>query len=273
MSDFLTEMSQASFLRARATRETAGAADLASRAASAPPSKPLSLPPSGFEVIAEAKLASPAEGRMTDEGRDVETVVSLARSYASAGAAAISVLTEPSRFAGSMEHLEATAGSVPVPVMRKDFLVDPIQVVEARAAGASGVLLIARMVSGELLVEMTDLALSHGMFVLLEVFDRADLEKGASVFDRDILLGVNCRDLSTLGLDPARFETLAPHLPDHLPAVAESGISEPSDVAKVASLGYRLALVGSSLVRATDPAARLEALITAGRNALTGASP
>lgn len=269
MSDFLTEMSQASFLRARATRESADVARIQSRAASAPPPRLLRLGTPGFDVMAEAKLASPSEGRLVGEGSG-RTVVSLARSYVSNGAAAVSVLTEPDRFAGSLEDLDEVAGEVDVPVMRKDFLVDPIQVVEARAAGASGVLLIARMLPGELLEEMTDLAISHGMFVLVEVFDRPDLEKAAAVFDRDVLAGVNCRDLTTLGIDRSRFETLAPHLPDHLPAVAESGMTAPEHVASVAALGYRMALVGSTLVSDPDPGARLGRFLSAGREALSG---
>lgn len=271
MSDFLTEMSQASLLRARATRESADAALLQSRAASAPPPVPLRPDPSGFDVIAEAKLASPSEGRLVEDGSG-RTMFSLAGSYAKSGAIAVSVLTEPDRFAGSLEDLEEVANAVEVPVMRKDFLVDPIQVVEARAAGASGVLLIARMLPGDALEEMTDLAISHGMFALVEVFDRADLEKAVTVFDRDVLVGVNCRDLATLGIDRSRFETLAPHLPDHLPAVAESGMTAPEHVGSVAALGYRMALVGSTLVSDLDPGAKLDRFLSAGREALAGVS-
>ncbi len=144
--------------------------------------------------------------------------------------------------------------------------------VEARVAVASGVLLIARMLPGEALEEMTDLAISHGMFVLVEVFDRPDLEKAAKVFDRDVLVGVNCRDLATLGIDRSRFETLAPHLPAHLPAVAESGMTAPEHVAWVAALGYRMALVGSTLVSDPDPGAKLGRFLASGRKALTGVS-
>lgn len=269
MSDFLAEMASESTRRARETKSTASAAALESRAASAPPVTALHLARDGFDLIAEAKLASPAAGRLASGG--VERVVALAGEYASHGAAAVSVLTEDTRFAGSLSHLEAAAAAVEVPVMRKDFLVDPIQVTEARAAGASGVLLIARMLPGALLAEMTDLALSHGMFVLLEVFGRPDLESAARVFDRDVLVGVNCRDLVTLDLDVERFESLAPHLPGHLPAVAESGITTEADTERVVELGFRLALVGSSLVTHDDPGRRLAALIAAGRSALTGA--
>jgi indole-3-glycerol phosphate synthase len=220
-------------------------------------------------VIAEAKLASPSEGRLAEGG--AAKVVELARLYEAAGAVAISVLTEETRFAGALRHLEAASASVDLPVMRKDFLVDPIQVLEARAAGASGVLLIARLLPDRLLDEMTDLTLSLGMFALIEVFDRSDLETAAGVFDRDVLVGVNSRDLASLEVDAARFAALAPHLPDQVTAVAESGLIDPEDFAAVAGLGYRLALVGSSLVREPDPARRLSEILEAGRAQIAGA--
>ena len=269
MSDFLAAMSDASLLRARTAMKEADATSLDSRVASAPTARALDLTSEGFDVIAEAKLASPAEGALADGG--VDRVAELARDYVSAGAAAISVLTEESRFDGSLEHLEHVSALVDLPVMRKDFLVHPIQVREARAAGASGVLLIARMLPGSLLEEMTDLTLQLGMFALIEVFDRSDIESAAAVFDRDVLVGVNCRDLTTLEVDFDRFEQLAPHLPDHLPTVAESGIKVPSDASVVADLGFRMALVGSSLVVSDDPAYALSELLNAGRARLSGA--
>lgn len=269
MSDFLHEMTEASLLRARTARRGAGATDLRHRLASARPPLPLALSDQGFDVIAEAKLASPSEGQLAEGG--TERVVELARTYEQHGAASVSVLTEESRFAGSLEHLEAAAASLHIPVMRKDFLVEPVQVEEARAAGASGVLLIARLLPDDRLVEMTDLALELGMFALVEVFDRSDLETAARVFDRQVLVGVNCRDLSTLDVDARRFDSLAPHLPRDLPAVAESGIESPGDAGSVAGLGYRLALVGTALVRHGDPGPALEEMIGAGRSALAGA--
>ncbi len=269
MSDFLAAMSDASLLRARNAIKEADATSLDSRVASAPPPRPIELARDGFDVIAEAKLASPAEGALTEGGAD--RVVELAARYAGAGAAAISVLTEESRFGGSLTHLELVANQIEVPTMRKDFLVAPVQIQEARAAGASGVLLIARMLHEALLEEMTDLALELGMFALVEVFDHSDLETAATVFDREVLVGVNCRDLSTLEVDFSRFEELAPHLPDHLPAVAESGIQSASDIEVVADLGYRMALVGSALVGHQDPTEPLAELIRAGRARLTGA--
>ena len=269
MSDFLQEMSQVSLDRARRAKESARARGLRARVASARPPLPLDLSTPGFDVLAEAKLSSPAEGPLDRGGKD--RVVELAKTFAKSGAIAVSVLTEETRFAGSLDHLEAAASAVDVPLMRKDFLVDPIQVEEARAAGASGVLLIARLLPGALLSEMTDLVLEMGMFALIEVFDRSDLESAAGVFDRDVLVGVNCRDLSTLEVDPVRFGSLVPHLPRNLPAVAESGVETPDDAAAVARLGYRLALVGTALVRSTSPGSSLRRMVAAGRSALAGA--
>lgn len=266
MTDFLAEMASDSSRRARAAKAKG---DLSSRVASAPPALSLRLSSSGFDVIAEAKLASPSEGVLVDGGE--KKVVELAREYAEGGAVAVSVLTEESRFGGKLSHLESASAAVDVPIMRKDFLVDPVQVTEARARGASGVLLIARMLSAGLLAEMTDLALSLGMFVLVEVFDHDDLEASSLVFDREVLIGVNSRDLTSLAVSPDRFRSLAPHLPGHLPAVAESGMATPTDVAGVASLGYRAALIGSALVSGGNPRRRLPALIDAGREAREGA--
>ena len=264
MSDFLTEMAEASLVRARSTKEEAGVTGLQSRAASAQPPSRLVLEPQGFDVIAEAKLASPSEGRITDGG--AERVIELAADYETGGAAAISILTEETRFLGSLDHLAAVAAGSSVPVMRKDFLVDPIQVLEARAAGASGVLLIARLLPGDLLVEMTDLTLDLGMFALVEVFDRSDLETAVRVFDREVLVGVNCRDLASFEVDFGRLAELAPHLPDHLPAVAESGLNQPGHAAEVAASGYRLALIGSSLSSAEKPGDELAAYLASGRH-------
>ncbi len=265
MSDFLAEMAAES---ARRVGLALGDGSIRQRASEARPPIPLRLTSSGFDIIAESKLASPSEGALTEGGGD--RALALASAYAHGGAAALSVLTEETRFGGSLDHLTRVARHVDAPVMRKDFMVDPIQVLEARAAGASGVLLIARMLPGNLLVEMTDLTLELGMFALVEIFDRSDLETASQVFDRDVLVGVNSRDLATLEVEASRFEELAPHLPTHLPAVAESGLATPEDVAGVARLGYRMALVGSSLVTSEDPSPRLGELLAAGRLAVAG---
>ena len=263
MSDFLDSMMSSSFLRAEALKAGAGEKGLRSMVASARPARPLILDANSFDLIAEAKLASPAEGDLADAGE----VVDLAVSMAEAGAAGLSILTEPTAFKGDVKHLESVAAITQVPVMRKDFLVDPIQVLEARAAGASGVLLIARGLDRTRLVEMTDLALDLGMFVLVEIFEEGDLDSASSVFDREVLVGVNARDLTTLEVVPEKHAALRPLLPTHLPAVAESGLSTEDDVVSCAALGYRLALVGTSLVSGGDAAAVTAAMVESGRSA------
>ncbi|MEA1902462.1 MAG: indole-3-glycerol-phosphate synthase [Actinomycetota bacterium] len=267
MSDFLSTMAASSLLRADGVRSRFGVARLTSKASSARPVIPLDPAESGFGVIAEAKLASPSQGRLAPEGDSTELVVEMAAELAGAGAVALSILTEPERFDGDLAHLEAVTRATDIPVMRKDFLVDPIQVLEARATGASGVLLISRILEPRLLVEMADLVRDLGMFCLVEVFDESDLDAADVVFDRDVLVGVNARNLHTLQIDPSSHERLAGRLPDHLPLVAESGINTAEDAGRVAGLGYGLALVGTALTTAVDPAGLVSAMSAAGKAA------
>lgn len=271
--DFLLRMARLSRERALAAMQVRPEVVLAGRARrlSAPP--PLQLSPAGFDLIAEVKLRSPALGTLAGSSLQV---AAQARAYARGGAAALSVLTEPAEFRGELDHLvEAAAAAAPVPVMRKDFLVLPYQLCEARVSGASGVLLIAALLDDAALREMLDLALELGLFVLVEVFDRADLDRALAALatagpalEQDRcrwLIGVNCRDLRSLAVDFGRFAELAPALPQDVPLVAESGVQTEEEAAQVAALGYRLALVGTALMRATDPAAKLAGLLAAGR--------
>lgn len=270
MSDFLAAMAASSRLRARETRTSVGEASLRSRARMSRPPAPIDLSVDGFDLIAETKLASPRDGILVHGDDRTGSVLELAVRLGESGCVALSVLTEPDAFGGALEHLEAVSGATGIPVMRKDFLVDPIQVLEARAAGASGVLLIARMVQVPLLVDMVDLALDLGMFVLIEIFTPEDLEAAAAVFDRDVLVGVNARDLATLEIDPSRHRNLAPLLPSHLPAVAESGITTGDDAAAARAAGYRLALVGTTLSTSPDPSGTARRILAAGRAAAVG---
>jgi indole-3-glycerol phosphate synthase len=262
MSDFLQQMATLSAERAEAAGRIR-AADLDK------PLVPLEL--GDFDIIAEIKGRSPAEGALA--GADLDRAVQ-AQQYVAGGAAAISVLTEPSRFDGALEHLEQVVAAVPgTPVMRKDFLVEPVQVLEARKAGASGVLLIAAMLSDDKLRAMLDAAFEHDMFVLLEAFDERDLERCNALLgnpahhDRaaagELLVGVNTRNLRTLEVDSARLKRLAPLLPD-APCVAESGLKTADDAATVAAWGYRLALVGSALMRSADPTGLVADMRSAG---------
>jgi indole-3-glycerol phosphate synthase len=266
---FLERMAAASRERVASARAAESDAKLARRAQRA--ARPPRLELHRFDVIAELKLRSPAAGGLADASFDKTAQLD---AYARGGACAVSVLTEPNEFKGELAHLaEAAAQLRPaeLPAMRKDFVTDPYQVLEARAAGAGGILVIVTMLDDATVRALVDSARECGLFVLLEAFDRADLERLAA-YDRaprtddpPILAGVNCRDLRDLDVRFERFAELAPYLPKHLPAVAESGIATATDVATVARLGFRLALVGSSLMRAADPAAALAALIAAGR--------
>jgi indole-3-glycerol phosphate synthase len=201
-------------------------------------------------------------------------------SYARGGAAAVSVLTEPSRFDGSLEHLErAVSVLTPLgtPAMRKDFIVDPYQVLEARAAGAGGVLIILRMLPRARIAELLAVAAAHRLFVLLEAFDAADLDlagdligarssvPGAQESGELLLIGVNCRDMQSLEVVRDRFSELAPGLPAGWPAVAESGIDTPRDAQRMRELGYRLALIGTALMSREDPQALLAEIFDAAR--------
>lgn len=261
---FLEAMADGSRARVREARRAMNEPALLAACAEAP--VPASLALSGFDLIAEVKRTSPAEGSLAP-GADVE---GRAADYAAAGAAAVSVLTEPSRFDGSLEDLRRAAralGAAGIPAMRKDFLVDPWQVLEARACGAGGVLLILAMLDDATAGEMLSAAREQGLFVLLEAFDAADLERAARLAAgrSGVLAGVNTRDLRTLAVDPGRLESLAPLLPDGVPAVAESGIATPGDAARAAALGYRLALVGTALMRSPAPADLARDMIAAGR--------
>lgn len=258
MTDFLQQMAVSSAERA-ANARTFTASDLDRRI--------VPLPERAFGVIAEIKQRSPAEGALAAIDSD-----RVARAKQYSAASAISVLTEPLRFDGDLAHLtEVAEASSNVPVMRKDFLVDPVQILEARHAGASGVLLITAMLDDRELRSMLDCAFEHGLFVLLEAFDEDDLDRAtrlrASDFDmaerRRLLFGVNTRNLRTLAVDPDRLESLKDKLPVGI-AVAESGLKVADDARRVAGWGYSMALVGTALMRADDPAALIREMQDAG---------
>lgn len=259
MSDFLDQMGRSSRRRAQAVRLEDCRLD-----GSTPPAvRPLVL--SGFDLIAEVKLSAPSVGVIQAPADPIAAVVAQAQAYAVGGAAAISVLTEPDRFGGHMDHLRAVSKAVDIPVMRKDFVVDPIQVYEARAAGASGVLLILAMLDDAQLSACLQAASTQGLFVLLEAFDAQELDRAAAFVGPGVLLGLNCRDLRTLEVRPGRLEALSTRFPPGAPRVAESGLSTPEDAARLAAAGYQAALVGTALMRAADPAALTAEILVAGR--------
>ena len=286
MSDgsFLGRMADSSRLRAAHAKRLLSPAELRARLVDAPLPPPIHPHQDGFDVIAEVKMRSPAEGVLTGStdgdgiDRPAEQAARRAADYAGAGAVAVSVLTEPSEFQGSLDHLEAAARASSVPVMRKDFLVDAYQIDEARLHGAGGVLLIVGILEGSQLEDLAGRARELGMFSLVEAFDAPELERATAAArafaaegpeEPPVLVGLNCRDLKSLAVRSERFEELADAIPEGVACIAESGMHTPSDAARVAALGYDGALVGSALMRATDPAVTLQALIEAGRGAKT----
>jgi indole-3-glycerol phosphate synthase len=268
-SRFLDQMARSSELRVAEAKQGESFAELEARACKAPRAPPLRLS-GGFDVIAELKLRSPATGALGDAADDWLGRVG---AYARGGAAAVSVLTEPSRFDGSLEHLSRAAAALAplgVPAMRKDFLVDPYQILEARAAGAGGVLVIVRMLPRERVVRLLDAAAEHGLFVLLEAFDAADLDVARQLLgerqrQETVLIGINSRDLQTLKVVPERLARLAPLLPSPWPGVAESGVATPEDARAMRRLGYGLALIGTALMASDDPATLLAAILNSAR--------
>lgn len=203
-------------------------------------------------LIAEIKRRSPSKGPL-DEDLDA---AALAAAYAAGGASAISVLTEPEGFGGSLEDLVA-ARRTGLPILRKDFLVDTFQVLESRAEGADAILLIVRVL-GDDLTELMRASDALGMDALVEIYNESDLERALAA-EAD-LIGINHRDLETFEVDPERTAKLRPQIPDGKLVVALSGVHERSDVEQLAAAGADAVLVGESLVTATDPAAKLRAL-------------
>ncbi len=272
--DFLSDMAASSRVRSAAAQAQLSARELRARIADLPATPVLKL--GAFDLIAEVKLRSPAVG-LLKQANDGE-VGARVGTYANAGAAAVSILTEPSRFDGSLADLEAGASALAplnVPAMRKDFLVDAYQVLEGRLAGAGGVLAIIRMLPRQELEQLIDAALELQMFVLLEAFDTMDIDLAHTLVNSRsdhhhlLLVGVNSRDLATLKVVPGRLDALAPQLPTAVKRVAESGVATAEDAARMAACGYDLALVGSALMSATDPARLARAMLVQGRAAVS----
>ncbi|GAA0229907.1 indole-3-glycerol phosphate synthase TrpC [Saccharothrix mutabilis subsp. mutabilis] len=233
---------------------------LRERAAKVPPALDVMsiLRSPGVGVIAEVKRRSPSKGALAEIPEPAE----LAAQYAAGGARAISVLTEQRRFGGSLADFDAVRAAVNVPLLRKDFIVSPYQVHEARLHGADLVLLIVAALEQNALVSLLDRVESLGMTALVEVHtaeeaDRA-LEAGASV------IGVNARNLHTLEVDKDVFGRIAPGLPFETIKIAESGVTGPGDLMAYAGAGADAVLVGESLVTSGDPKVAVNKLVTAG---------
>jgi len=214
--------------------------------------------PGTVNVIAECKRRSPSRGVLAP----VYDPVAQARAYAEGGAAAISVLTEPSFFDGDLAHLAAVRQAVDVPLLRKDFVVDRYQLLEAVVHGADAVLLIVSALAPDALGRLHDAARALGLAVLVEVHDEPELDTALRMGAR--LVGVNNRNLRTLAVDRAVSERLAPRFPADVVAVSESGLAGPGDVSRMRALGYRAFLVGERLMTSSTPALDLRALRGAG---------
>ena len=211
--------------------------------------------PDRLNVIAECKRRSPSKGVLRQE----YDPAAIARGYAAAGAAAISVLTEPTFFDGSLDHLRAVRAAVPVPVLRKDFIVSEYQVLEAKAAGADAILLIVAALTSDELRSLAACAARWGLDALVEVHSADELsvalDAGATV------VGVNNRNLRTLTVDVAASETLIARVPKDVISVSESGLRTSDDLLKLRHLGYRAFLIGERFMTAADPGAALRDLL------------
>jgi indole-3-glycerol phosphate synthase len=206
-------------------------------------------------VIAECKRRSPSKGVL----RRAYDPAAIARQYELAGAAAISVLTEPTFFDGDLDHLRAVRARVRLPLLRKDFVVDEYQLLEARAAGADAVLLIVAALDAETLARLHRRAAELGLDVLVEVHDEGELDAAVSVGAR--LIGVNNRNLRTLAVDVEASRRLAARMPAGVIAVAESGLRDRDELDDLRRRGYHAFLIGERLVTAPDPGEALSALL------------
>jgi indole-3-glycerol phosphate synthase len=229
------------------------------KAESMPPARGFIAALRGGTVIAEMKRRSPSGGALRGD-LDPSAV---ARGYASAGAAALSVLTDGPDFGGSLDDMVAAHDAVSIPVLRKDFTVDPVQIAEARVAGADAVLLIVAVLAGDALHDCIDAAARFGVDALVEVHDEAEAQRAVDA--GSTCIGVNNRDLRTLATDLSTFARLRRLIPADVVTVAESGVRGADDVRRLVGEGADAVLVGETLMRSADPAAACRELVEAAR--------
>ena len=260
MTDKLTEICDTKRREVAARKAATSQADLSARAAgqSAPRGFEAALrakAAAGYALIAEIKKASPSKGLIRADFQPAEH----ARQYEAGGAACLSVLTDAPYFQGHEDFLLAARAACALPVLRKDFMVDPWQVSEARAIGADAILIIVAALEDGAMAEIEAAALEHGMDVLVEVHNEAEMERAARLRSR--LIGVNNRDLKRFVTDIAITERLAPLAPQGTLMVSESGINTHADLQRLEKCGARTFLVGESLMRQADVTAAVKALL------------
>jgi indole-3-glycerol phosphate synthase len=265
MSDILTEIAERVRERLETRMNAVPVGTLVARLKEAPQPRDLMralTEEPGVALIAEVKRASPSSGVL----RESLDAGATALAYEGAGAAAVSVLTEPDFFKGSIGDLEAARARLTrAPLLRKDFVLDGYQLVEARASGADAALLIVRLLEGSALRRFVGAARMLGLAALVEVRDEREVDIALAA--GAILIGINNRDLGTLDVDLATTERVMKHVPPEVVLVSESGVRTPDDVRRLRDLGVRGVLVGTALSKAEDPLALARALAAAGRGA------